>query len=336
MIAHTAKTSPLRQVAAKALPFVIIALAGIAARTDIAASHPLTALLLFLWIASDTMMLALLARSSGKPEWQAVLSVLAGASFVVWVGSPAPLRAALIEIPAIAAAMVAIVLAHSGWAAVRARHALRVTGRPARDRWIAAASEVLPPTLVRLAAAELAILHMALFRWGRPADAPAGSRPFAYHKHLTPMCVTLLVLSAIEMAVYHLVIAHWSRVGAIVMFVLSDVGFLYLLGLIKSFRYRPILLTADGVRVRAGFLIDQNISFERITGVEIALDSNEVRAASTLNAALLAWPNVLLRLDPPIQRRSLLKRKGPISQIAFRLDDPQPFVRLLRWRLDLR
>lgn len=181
--------------------------------------------------------------------------------------------------------------------------------------------------------AELTAINMALFRWGGPADVPANARAFAYHKHLMPMCATLLILSAIEIAVYHLLVGHWSRTATIVMFILSDMGFVYLVGLIKSFRFRPVLLTPGGVRVRAGFLIDQLVPLDAIVAVESGFAGEEVRDPATLNAALLAWPNILLRLDRPLHRRSLLKKRGPFDRIAFRLDDPEPFIRLLIWRL---
>jgi hypothetical protein len=61
------------------------------------------------------------------------------------------------------------------------------------------------------------------------------------------------------------------------MFVLSDLGFVYLIGLIKSFRFRPILLTPEGVRVRAGFLIDQITPWEALAAVKPA--SREMRFA---------------------------------------------------------
>lgn len=191
----------------------------------------------------------------------------------------------------------------------------------------------LPPLLVRLAAAELRVIHIALFRWGGPADVPADGRGFAYHRHLAPMCAALLILSTIEIAVYHLLVGHWSRKAAIVMFVLSDLGFVYLLGIIKSFRFRPILMTPEGVRIRAGLLIDQPIGFDAVAAVDADFSGDTIRQPGTLNAALLAWPNVLLRLDPPIIRRSFLNRTSSITRVAFRLDDPAPFVRLLRWRL---
>lgn len=318
--------------AATILPIIVMALAGCAVRTPLAAAYPLAALLLFTWIAADTLTLALIARTPRRrPPARAVLGALAGASVVVALGTPAPLRAILIETPLLAASMIALIVAHVGWATGRARRALHRTTGSAADRWKRALAEIFPPALVRLAAAELAILHIALFRWGEPADVPANARAFAYHKHLTPMCAALLILSGIEIAVYHLLVGHWSRTAAIVMFVLSDLGFVYLIGLVKSFRFRPILLTPDGVQVRSGLLIDQAVPLDAIASIETGFTGEDIRDPATLNAALLAWPNVLLRLNRPIARTTLWRTRR-YTAVAFRLDDPAPFVRLLTWR----
>jgi hypothetical protein len=336
MTTQNSASAVRRQVAVKVAPFLIVALAGMAVRTPLAAAYPFVALLLFLWVVSDTLMLALVARSSGKPEWRAVLGVLAGASFTVWLGSPPAIRGVLLDTPVLAVAMVAVILGHAASGAVRASRVLSGQGSDRKERWVSAASEILPPALVGLAVAEMTVLNMALLRWGGPADVPAKARAFAYHKHLTPMCATLLILSAIEIAVYHLLVGHWSRTAAIVMFILSDVGFVYLVGLIKSFRFRPVLLTPEGVLVRAGFLVDQFVPLSAIVAVESGFSGEDVRDPATLNAALLAWPNILLRLDRPLHRPSLLKKRGPFDRIAFRLDDPEPFIRLLVWRLGHR
>ncbi len=316
--------------------FLIVALAGLAVRIPLATAYPVVTLWLFLWIVADTLMLALVARSAGRPAWHGVLAVLAGTSLIVAMGAPPALRRVLLETPTMVGPMVASVLAHVVWAAVRARRVLSGPDASRENRWRSAASTLLPPMLVRLAAAEIMVLHMALFRWSGPADVPADARAFAYHRHLTPMCAALLILSAIEMAVYHLLIGHWSRSGAIVMFVLSDVGFVYLIGLIKSFRFRPVLLMPDGIQVRAGFLIDEIVPFDAIVSVDTDFAGDEVRDASTLNAALLAWPNIMLRLDRPRQRRSFLRGGRRFDRIAFRLDEPASFIRLVRWRLGER
>lgn len=333
MAAQTSDGVDRRHIAASIAPVIIIALAGVAVRTPLATAYPFAALLLFLWVVADTLMLSLIARSAGKPAWSAVLGVLAGASFTVWFGLPSAMREVLVETPILLLAMGAVGLGHVAWATARARRAASRKGIARKERWVAVASEIFPPAVVRLALAEMTVIHMALFRWGGPADVPANARAFAYHKHLTPMCATLLILSMIEIAVYHLLLGHWSRTATLVMFVLSDLGFVYLVGLIKSFRFRPVLLTPEGLRVRAGFLIDQLVPLDAIVTIEGGFTGEEVRDPATLNAALLAWPNILLRLDRPLHRRSLLKNRSPVARVAFRLDDPEPFIRLLTWRL---
>jgi hypothetical protein len=336
MTAQTGNGVDRRQIAATIAPILVIALAGMAVRTSLAADHPFAALLLFLWIVADTLMLSLMARSSERPDWHAVIGALAGASFTVWLGSPPTIRSALFETPILMAAMATVLAVHVIWATTRASRAAKRQDIDRRERLVSAASELFPPALVRLAVAEMMVIHMAVFRWGGPADVPANARAFAYHKHLTPMCTTLLILSAIEIAVYHLLVGHWSRTAALAMFILSDVGFVYLVGLIKSFRFRPVLLTPEGLRVRTGFLIDQLVPLDAIVAVEGGFTGEEVRDPATFNAALLAWPNIMLRLDRPLHRRSFLNKRGSFIRVAFRLDDPEGFIRLLVWRLGHR
>lgn len=335
MTPGTASISIPRQIGTKAAPLVIVFLATMAVRSAIAANYPLTALLLFIWIVADTMTLTLMARAPDhKPAAHAVIGVLAAACITVWLAIPAALERELLRIPPLTAIMAAVVSVHIGWASLRAVRTFQTSGTP-KDKWIAAASELLPPFLIRMAVAELSVIHMALFRWGGPADVPVNSHAFTYHKHLTPMCAALLALSAIEVAAYHLLIGRWSQNAAMIMFALSDVGLIYLVGLIKSFRFRPILMTPEGIHVRTGLLIDQVISLDAIAGVETSFTGTDIHAPETFNAALLAWPNVLLRLDKPLSRHSILRRRS-FTAIAFRLDDPEAFMRILEWRLGVR
>ncbi|MBY8821897.1 hypothetical protein [Sphingomonas colocasiae] len=314
----------------RAAPVAIVALAILAVRTPLAAAYPRTALLLFLWAACDTLMLAAIARAPGRnPGWHAVPAVLAAASLIVWLGSPPALRQALLAMPAIAIAMIAMVLAHIAWATARARRIFRRTHAAPGMRWTAAASAFLPVPVVRAAAATLSITYLSLVRWGGPADVPSGSRAFAYHRHLAPMCATMLVLSLIELGVCHLLLGLWSPRAALIVSALSGAGLVYLIALIKSFRIQPVLMTGEGVRVRAGLAIDQAIPLDAIAAIETGFAGSDVNAPETLNAALLAWPNILLRL-----RRPIPGRRGPVSAVAFRLDDPDPFVRLLKWRME--
>lgn len=317
--------------AAHLAPAVVIVAAMLAARLPVAQSHPALSLWLCLWLAADSLLLSRIVRDgAGRPDARTVCATLAGACCLVSIAAPPALRAALLAMPGTMVAMALALLAHL---ALAGRQALAIMRRGSTAaRWESVAAQFLPPALVRLARAELVVLHMALLRWGGPADVPPGARAFAYHRHLTPMAITLLSLSAIEVAVYHVFLGHWSRLAALAMFVVSDLGLVYLVGVVKSFRFRPILLEADSLRIRAGLLLDVAVPLNRIESVSMAIDGAEVRDAATLNAALLAWPNVIVHLRAPIDHHRLLRRRS-IGRVAFRLDEPEPFVRLLQWRL---
>lgn len=316
------------------LAIAAIAFAALAVRTPLAGAYPAAALLLFLWIAADALTLSLVARSPRRrPPAHAVIAALAGACLIVALAAPRALRPTLVAMPGLVATMAAVVALHLGGGAVRAWRVARAGEAHGRARWIAAAGQIVPLAVVRLAAGELALLHLALLRWGGAADVPAHHRAFAYHRHLTPMCVTLLVLQLVEMTVLHLLVAHWSRTAALALLAVSGAGLISLIALVKSFRLRPVLIGPDGVRVRAGLLIDRLIPFDAIAAIEPQVTRDVVRAPATLNAALLAWPNVVLRIDPPLPRPAGLRRRPPVDRVALRLDDADAFLRLLKWRL---
>ena len=313
-------------------PALAIAAMAVLLRLPVVQAHPRAASLVFLWIASDAMMLGLLGRTR-KPGWRAGIAAMAAASMAVLGLSPPPIRAALVAMPWAMVVPVVAIGVHGGWGLWRMAARLRAWDRGDPDRWSALLGEIIPRPLVRLAVAEARLLHLALFRWRAAPDIPEGTSGFAYYRHLRPMMIALLVMSCIEIGVTHLLVAHWSRTAALVMFVISDVSLVYLIGLIKSLRLSPVLLTERGVRLRAGLLVDRTIPYEAIAIVTANPDGDTVRAPDSWNIALLAWPNVLIRLAEPLPPRSRWRR-DPVRAVALRLDEPAPFLDALRGRLD--
>lgn len=313
-------------------PVLVIVGAAALLRLPVAQVYPRAAALLFLWIASDAMMLGLLSRTR-RPGWRAGIAAMASAGMAVLSLSPPPIRAALFAMPWATMVPVVAIALHGGWGLWRVAARLRAWNPADPDRWSALLEEMLPRPLVRLALAEARLLHLALFRWRAAPDIPAGAQAFAYHRHLQPMMIALLVISCIEIAVTHLLVAHWSRTAAMVMFVISDVSLLYLIGLIKSLRLSPVLLTQAGVRLRAGLLVNRTIPYAAIAAVTANPDGETVRAPDSWNIALLAWPNMLIRLSEPLPPRSRWRR-DPVRAVALRLDEPGPFLDALRARLD--
>ena len=314
------------------LPPIVIMVVAAMLRLPVAAAHPRAAALAFLWIASDAMMLGLMARTRHL-DWRGGIAAMATAGLTVLSLSPPPVRAALIAMPWALAIPAAAIAIHGGWGLCRVAERVRRWNASDPDRWVAPLAEILPRPLARLAVAEARLLHLALFHWRAVPDIPAGAQGFAYHRHLQPMMIALLLLSCIEIGVTHLLVAHWSRTAALVLFVISDVSLLYLIGLIKSLRLSPVLLTETGVRLRAGLLVDRTIPYDAIAAAVANPDGETVRAPDSWNIALLAWPNIVIRLSEPLPPRSRWRR-SPVRAVALRLDQPGPFLDALRARLD--
>ena len=314
-------------------PMVIIGAAALL-RLPVALAYPRIAALLFLWIASDAMMLGLIARDR-RPGFRAGIAALATAGMAVFSLSPPPIRAALVAMPWALAVPVAAIGLHGGWGLWRGGERVRHWNRCDSERWVALLAEVFPRPFARFAVAEARLLHLALFRWNAAPDVPPGATGFAYHRHLQPMMIALLLLSCVEIGVTHLLVAHWNRTLALILFVISDVSLVYLIGLIKSLRLAPVLLTETGVRIRAGILVDRTIPYDAIAEVAANPDGETVRAGDSWNVALLAWTNLILRLVQPLPPRSRW-RPVPVRRIALRLDESGPFLDELRARLGTR
>ena len=105
------------------------------------------------------------------------------------------------------------------------------------------------------------------------------------------------------------------------------------LALLKSLRLNPILLTDEGVRVRAGFLIDVLVPNEAIGVVCAPRDADEVKAKTTLNAAIFSWPEIVLDLREPMAVPGLFGKTRMVDKVAFKLDEPAGFHALMEKRL---
>jgi hypothetical protein len=308
-----------------------ILLARFATGTELAARYPLIATGLFVWIAADALMLSLVARSPDrKPSVSAVTGALAAAALVVLLCATPPVRATLAAMPLLTVALLLMVAVQAGWLV-----ASFVAGfRSARERRIEAAfAAVLPAPLLRFAQSEIALLQCLFAPPAAQPRVPPGASGFACHSQTSPMLWVLLVLQAIELSVTHLLISHWSERAAIVLSLLTGVGIVYLIGFIRSLRLHPILLTAEGLHIRTGLLLQRFVRYEDLAEVAAFPASEAVKAADTLNMAVLAWPNMIVRLRQPLHRPRLLRPRPPIAAIAFRPDRPDEFLAALRPRL---
>ena len=309
-----------RTLATLAPPFAVAAALAFAA-SGWAAANPGIAALLLCWIVADALALGTIFKHEARrPGAKALLGAFALASLVLLIAPRGAVRDAIMSASAVPLALGLTILAYLGWSGWKALRVWRAC-RSAED----ALAQILPRALVALALAEARVLHLALLSWRRPADVPEGATGFAYHRYLTPMLGVFLVLQLIELGVTHMLVMMWSPKVAWVLLALSAWGVLWMIALLKSLRLNPVLLTADGVRVRGGFMIDVLVPYAQIADVRGPSGADEVKAKTTLNAAILSWPEIVLDLSEPLAVPGLFGRNRIISKVAFKLDEPAAF-----------
>ncbi|TWB44365.1 hypothetical protein [Nitrospirillum pindoramense] len=319
-------------------PFPLIALASLVIRTPWAAAHAGLAALLFLWITADSLATSFAVaerlRQGRPPGARAMMSAIAFGLVSGVLGLTPPLRTALGAMPWAVAGVAGLVGGHVLLGTVGAWRIWRGTGDGRADgmsRLEAGLACLVPQPLAGLMAKELALLHLALFRWGAKPDVPADSQPFSYHRDLTPLMGGLLAAQVMEIAVVDVALGIHHRTAALALFAVGDIGFIYLLGLTKSFRLRPVLLTPQGVRVRFGLMADQLVPYGGIGHVGPAAG---LTRQGPENVSRLVAPNVALALTVPQVRRRFLRPARTVSTVAFAVDDPQGFIRALRARME--
>ena len=144
---------------------------------------------------------------------------------------------------------------------------------------------------------------------------------FAYHRSVAPMMWVLVGLVSIELVIDHALLAMWRPAAAILLLVATLGGIVWLVAGIRSFRRLPVTLDADMLVMRVGTLRQVAIPVKDIAGLRDHWDAAFVKRRTTLNLALIAYPNIVVDLATP---RPMGRRS--IEAVAHRLDDRAAFV----------
>ena len=311
------------------VPLLAIAAGRLATHSELAARHPRTASLLFLWLCADALALAIIAKAPrNRPEIRALLGATAAGCVVATVGAAAPVRAALFDMQSVAIAMALTVALALVWNLREAVGRYRSSGSLPL-----AAEAIFPPTTVKFAARELQMLRLALVGWRLQPEVSDGARAFAYHRVINPMIAVFLVLQLIEIVVVDFLVSHWSREAAWILLALGVWGALFFIAMMQGFRLHPVLLDEQSVRVRSGLMIDLIVPLEGIEAFGAAISGEELKQDHVLNAAILSHPNVVLQLARPLEYRPAIGKARMVTRVAFRLDEPAPFVEALQSRI---
>ena len=200
-------------------------------------------------------------------------------------------------------------------------------GLPLRRRLEALFAAFAPQPIAKLAATEALVIWYAL-HWRAKPDIPAGATPIFYHRGARPMLWVLAGAGLVELIVLHVIaLVFWGPKLAWPLFALSEIGLVYVLGLISSLDKLPILVFDDRIEVRMGLLATHVLPADNILAIHAALDPART-GDEVLKASLAAPPTVGVELCAPMTVRSL-KRRGPaaIRMVGLRPDDVHAFLR---------
>ncbi len=143
---------------------------------------------------------------------------------------------------------------------------------------------------------------------------------FSGHRGITPMLWAFAALATIELLVVHLLVSLKWPALAWVLSVLTLLSIAWLIRFITSFKRCPHVLDADKLRLRMGSLRTLDVRLADVVGVHSHWPSGAEKSPETANLVPIAFPNRLIGLHPP-----LAGRRGPISSVAIRVDDPNGF-----------
>jgi hypothetical protein len=134
----------------------------------------------------------------------------------------------------------------------------------------------------------------------------------------------LVALCTIEVLVEHLLLMHWYPRVAAVLSIATVAGLVWLVRVIRAFKQLPVLLMDDRIIMRAGTLREIVVPLRSIKALPTHWTAERLKAPGVVNLALIAYPNVVVELDPPIPGK-----KRPVTMVAHRLDDPTAFTAAL-------
>lgn len=215
------------------------------------------------------------------------------------------------------------------WIAIRTRRAVRLTpgDGDTLERMRSVAGDVLPSRRVAEAIAfEMAVLYYALLSWRRRPEEVKGA--FTYHRKsgYGAIVFALLLMMAAEGIPAHILIVRWSPVAAWVLTALTAYGVLFFLADWRAMRLRPILLDADGLRVRIGVRCTVTVPRERIAAIHRKRPpGSDPYIRASLPGPMPLW----LELTEPVTAKGPYGTEKRARWISLTVDDPEGFRQAL-------
>lgn len=194
-----------------------------------------------------------------------------------------------------------------GFVALRSIHGRSQGESDPLDAVQQAVSSFLPPLAARMLAAELTVLYYALFALRSKPHVPAGARPFSTDKIAgkADLLSSLSIACGMEIVPVHLLLHRWTVMGAWIATATSLYGMIWLHGLARSIKLRPVLVGPDYLDIRYGLLFRLHVQPHRIAGVrqteagEICMEFTDDQTAHGLFGVRRQVNRIAVTADEP-------------------------------------
>lgn len=193
-------------------------------------------------------------------------------------------------------------------------------------------------TLLRRAVRFEAGTWRSLARWlTRRPDVPVGATPFGYHQLLVAPLAVFTGLSLLELVAVDLLVPWpWTWLRLVVL-ALGVWGFLVSAGMGAGAVVYPHLVTADGLRVRAGAGFDLHVPWEAVGGVRRGRRPHDAIRAARVDDGVLSVggageTTVAVTLTRPLTAL-LPGGPEPVTAVHLHADDAAGLVAAVRSRL---
>lgn len=186
--------------------------------------------------------------------------------------------------------------------------------------------ELFPGKLAMPFATEVAVVYYGFIQW---RSKEIKENEFTYHKKSgTPALLgAVILIIGIETPVLHLLLARWSVMAAWIISGISIYTAIQVLGFLKSFFIRPILVGENSVFFRYGILNEAEVPFSDIENIELTQkipdEAGLVRKLSPLGD--LESHNVIIKLRREHELAGIYGIKKTFKILCLHVDEPHAF-----------
>ena len=181
------------------------------------------------------------------------------------------------------------------------------------------------PRAAAIAAGEMAAFYYAFASWGRRPEAPRGMQAFSIHERSgsASLFAALAAISAIEVPLVHLLVMRWNAKAAWMLTALGIYGGIWLLGMSRALRLRPILVGQRELVIRCGILWSIRVPLDRIASILPGGTASDLRLCPGSD------PNLTIEFVEPLQALGMFGIRRRVTCVALAVDDPAGFQRAI-------